>query len=288
MSNDHEDPLRLSYAECAAAFAELFPPQWWTTGALSELAPSGWSESPLRLAFHPTLEQVYEEAVHAHRNIRSLLKSGQPARPEPTFAEIQAEYRETPLEPAREIRELLGRCVWDVFSDNHEVVAPDGRIFDLGSFRAAGGFIAEELNRMQNQSHYDYIDFFLGTIWLASRVDLTPVYTVIFRRLKERGFDWVYHFPRLMLVDMRPLRDALQQQSEPEWINYSPEESLARQQADEKHDAELAEMRESLDQGYREAVQQARHLPPPWIVLAYRTVYGHDPRGWPPQIDEPS
>jgi len=283
-----EDPLRLSDAECAATLAELFPPQWWTAGALADLAPTGWNESPLRLAFHPTVEQVYEEAVHAHRNIQSLMKSDQPARPEPTLAEIKAEYRETPLEPAREVRELLGRCLWDIFSDNHEVISPDGRVFDIGSFRASGGFIAEELNRIQSQSHYDYMDFFMGTIWLGGRVDLTPAYTLIFRRLRERGFDWVYHFPRLMLIDMRPLRDALKEQSEPEWTGYSPEESLAQQRDDEEHDAELAKMRESLDEGYREAVEKARRLPPPPTVSAYRTVHGHNPRGWPPQVDEPS
>ncbi len=288
MTYGNEDSCRLSDAECAATFAKLFPPEYWAAGALAELAPSGWDQSPLRLAFHPTVEQVYEESVRIHRNIESFFRRDEPARPEPTQAEIQAEYRETPLEPEREVRELLGRCLWDIFSNNHEVVAPDGRIVDTGSFRASGGFIADYLNEMQGQSRYDYMDFYMGTIWVSGRVDLTPVYTMIFRRLKEQGFDWVYHFPRLMLVDMRPLREALEDKSaEPEWTNYSPEEAFAKEQADREHDAEVAEMRESLDEGYREAVEESQRHPPSATVSAYQTVYGHDPRGWPPEVDEP-
>lgn len=32
---------------------------------------------------------------------------------------------------------------WDVFSDNHEVIAADGRVADIGSFRGASAFRAE-------------------------------------------------------------------------------------------------------------------------------------------------
>jgi hypothetical protein len=283
---NHDDPLRLSDAECEAAFAKLFPPEYWTDTALRELAPEGWDQSPLRLAFHPTVEQVYEETVRIHRNVESFLKSDKPRSPEPTFAEIEAGHRETPVEPEREVRELLGRSLWDIYSDNHEVVAPDGRIVDTGSFRGSGGFIADYLNGIQTESRYDYMDFYMGTIWVSGRVDLTPVYTMIFRRLKEHGFDWVYHFPRLMLFDLRPLKEELEEKSEPEWLNYSPEAAFAKEKAGEEHDAEVAKMRESLDEGYREAVKESRHRPPPPRIVAYRTVYGHDPRGWPPKADE--
>ena len=43
-------------------------------------------------------------------------------------------------------------------------------------------------------------------------------------------------------------------------------------------------LRESLDAGYREAVEAARHAPPPATVRAYQAVYGHFPRGWPPEV----
>jgi hypothetical protein len=45
------------------------------------------------------------------------------------------------------ITELVGLCLWDTFSDNHEVIAADGRLSDIGSFRGAGAFIDEHLTR---------------------------------------------------------------------------------------------------------------------------------------------
>jgi hypothetical protein len=48
-----------------------------------------------------------------------------------------------------------------------------------------------------------------------------------------------------------------------------------------QHDRELAELRELPDEGYREAIEEALNAPPP-TARAYRAVYGHSPRGWPP------
>ena len=102
------------------------------------------------------------------------------------------------------MRELLGRSLWDIFSDNHEVIAPQGKILDIGSFRGAAGFIADYLNGLVAEARYDYMDFYLGSLWLPGSVDLSPVYAFIFKRLKDQGFNWLYHFPRLSLIDMRP------------------------------------------------------------------------------------
>jgi hypothetical protein len=49
--------------------------------------------------------------------------------------------------------------------------------------------------------------FYMGTIWISQRADLTPVYAMIFRRLKPIGADWVYHFPELGLVEFAPADD---------------------------------------------------------------------------------
>ena len=169
-----------------------------------------------------------------------------------------------------------------MFSDSHEVVGPDGRVLDLGSFRASGGFLAEILNRQTGADHYDYLNFYMGTIWVAQRADLTPVYRMIFGRLRGRHLDWIYHFPRFYAVDLRPLKEALDQKDEPDWLNYSPSEALAQEEEQQGHDRKLAELRESLDQGYREAIEEALKAPPPATVRAYETVYGRFPRGWPP------
>jgi hypothetical protein len=275
--------------ECAAIFDRLFPQGFAGDDVLTEIAPDSWERSPLLAVFHPSVEQIFQERVQMHENLQSLWrhrrKGDRPASPPPTREEVERNFHPSPVETAREVRELVGLCVWDVFSDNHEVVGADGRVVDLGSFRATGGFLADYLNGQIGRAEYDYMSFYLGTIWVAQRADLTPVYKMIFRRLKAWRLDWIYHFPRLQLVDLRPLRDALKRDEGPEWVNYDPAEALAKEQEDKERDRELAEMRVSLDEGFHEAVEEARQGPPPTTVAAYRSVFGRCPRGWPPRCD---
>jgi len=42
------------------------------------------------------------------------------------------------MEPERELQELVGRCLWDIFCHSHDVIAEVGRTLDLGSMRSAG------------------------------------------------------------------------------------------------------------------------------------------------------
>lgn len=169
------------------------------------------------------------------------------------------------MEPDREVRELVARCLWDVFSDNHEVIAANGAVVDIGSFRGAGQFLADLLNQEIGASEYDYLDFYMGTVWVADRADLTPVYAMIFRRLQACGYDWEYAFPRLYAVEL----------GAPENDSPDPVEAVTREQ-------ERAELRELLEAGHREALEAAKDRPPPETVEAYRRVYGSFPRGWPP------
>jgi hypothetical protein len=273
-----------SDVELEAEFDRLFPQGFAGPDVLQELAPTGWENSPLLAAFHPSLAQVYEEALRLHRNLCTMRAPNdqRPLPPEPTLDEVNRDFREHPIETEREVRELVGDCLWDVFSDGHEVIGPDSRVLNLGSFRASGGFLAEILNRQTDSDHYDYLNFYMGTAWIAHRADLTPVYRMIFRRLRRRQLDWDYHFPRLYAVDLRPLKEAIDQEHEPDWLNYSPSEALAKEQEQEEQDKNLSELRESLDAGYREAVEEALKRPPPATVRAYEAVYGFLPRGWPP------
>ena len=200
------DPLdreRLTDDECVAMFRRLFPRGLAGENVLAEIAPEGWERSPLVAVFHPSVEQVYREAPRVHRNMARLAgpRRQQPASPEPTLDEIRRTWRDEPVDRDREVRELVGRCLWDVFSDNHEVIAHDGRVVDIGSFRGAGGFIADLLNGELGARRYDYLDFYMGTFWADDRADLTPVFTAIFRRLAAHGCDWTYTFPRIYLVD---------------------------------------------------------------------------------------
>jgi hypothetical protein len=318
-------------AELKAEFAALFPQGWAGPDVLAEIAPEGWEKSPLAAVFHPSVEKAYEEQLRLHRNLANFpgRKPDAEMPPEPTFEEIQAEHDTGPIEPARECQELVGRCLWDVFSDNHDVLAEDGQALELGSQRASGGFLAEVLNsqggppppprpempaeleeklfpksddskvqamiaemrrEMFGDGGYSYLDFYMGTSMVSDRADLTPVYEMIFRRLKARGLDWKYSFPRLHLVDMRHLKRRLDEEKrleagQAEFEDYDPEASLAEEKADREHDAELAEMREKLDEGHREAVAAARDAEPPTTVRAYRRVYGDFPNGWPPEVE---
>ncbi len=122
--------------------------------------------SPLLAASHPSVEQVYRESIRLHRNLERLAgprRTG-PAPPEPTLEEIRERRHDEPVDREREVRELVGRCLWDVFSDNHDVIAADGREVHLGSFRGAGDFIADLLNGEVGSRQYDYMDLFMGTI----------------------------------------------------------------------------------------------------------------------------
>ncbi|MCF8232478.1 MAG: hypothetical protein K9J27_09850 [Bacteroidales bacterium] len=76
----------------------------------------------------------------------------------------------------------FGLAVYDMFSNNHEVIGEDGKIYDFGSMRGSGTFIADFFNDnfSDNAGKYDSMDFFMGTIWINGRGDLTPFYEYIF------------------------------------------------------------------------------------------------------------
>ena len=134
---------RLNEAHCWTLFNQLFPQGLGDPSLLDELAPTGWDRSPLLRVFHPTLEQLYEESVRIHANLQSFFAPGGGPRddPAPTLEEVRRSRRDEPVRPREECADLLGRCLWDIFSDNHEVFTAEGTLVDLGSFRASAGFM---------------------------------------------------------------------------------------------------------------------------------------------------
>ena len=119
-----ENQNRLTDVAAHALLDRLFPLGVAGPDVLAELAPAGWDQSPLLACFHPSADQRREESRQFERNLlrlRALMS------------------RRTGTEGA-EIAELIGMCLWDVFSDNHEVVTADGRVADIGSFRGASAF----------------------------------------------------------------------------------------------------------------------------------------------------
>jgi hypothetical protein len=149
-----------SYSDEAlhAEFDGLFPDGFAGEDVFHELAPGGWTTSPLVAVFHPSVDQLYEQTLVMHRNLASLRRpdDDSPPSPEPTREAIVSEYREHPIEPEAEVRVLVGQCLWDIFSDGHEVIAvADGRVLDLGSFRYAGGVLADVANRQTGTTQDD-------------------------------------------------------------------------------------------------------------------------------------
>jgi hypothetical protein len=177
--------------------------------------------------------------------------------------------------------DLLGRCLWDVFSDNNEVFTTEGAVVDLGSFRASAGLIADFRSRQRwddsRTGAWDYLDFYMGTFGLPDEVDAGPVYDLIFTRMRNVELDWRYVHPRLHVMDLGELRDAPD-----ELDSYDPSEAAARQLERQRREDELAALRASFDEAYRRSVEAARAGPPSAIVQSYRRVYGRMPAGWPP------
>jgi hypothetical protein len=280
---------RLTDAELREFFDRLFPHGFAGTDVLTEVAPEGWKKSPLLACFHPSVEKMFEERVQMHRNIEELIgmrREQEPAnpelapKPEPTLEEVRADWQDKPIATHEEGTELVALCLWDVFSNSHDVIAADGRVADIGSFRGAARFLVEYLTGPNDDLwSLDYCRFYLGTIWISDRADLTPVYAMIFRRLRSLGTDWEFHFPQLGIVDLSPQREQLEK---PKPEEYSPSEAFGKEQEERERQEELERVRAELAEGNAQAWRAALDGPPPATVRAYQAVHGRDPKGWPP------
>jgi len=294
------NPNELTEQEAYAFLESLFPGGLKDPALIAELCPDGWENSPLFACYHPSPEVLYEEHLRFSRNIKSLFRpkrqsAGEnlpapPEEPEPTFEEFLAKHPPqaktiTPETAIHEPAELLGLCLWDVFSDNHDVIAADGRIVHLGSFRGSAGMISDffaqpsretcEENDWWDLRGDGYLDFYMGTSWVGSRADLTPAYELIFRKLQAMGADWRYSFPRIHLIDFGP------REPDPD-APYDPSAAL-QQEAERKARAEeTVKMRRQLDRDVKAAKRRARTGPPPTTVRAYQNIFHRFPQGWPP------
>jgi hypothetical protein len=277
----------MSEAEMHALFDRLFPRGFAGQDVLDKIAPEGWERSPLLACFHPSIERIFEERLLMRRNLEELRRmrrrhngsATDVSSPEPTLEDVWKEYQPSPVDQDAEVTELVGLCLWGTFSDNHEVVAADGRLADIGSFRGAGAFIDEHLTRDRDGwREGDYMRFYMGTIWIGQRADLAPVYTMIFSRLRAVGADWVYHFPELGIVEL-PSRD---EEPAPSAPGYSVSQSAVAELNAQHRRAGVQRFRAELEGAKARAREEALDREPPATVRAYRQVYGRDPRGWPP------
>lgn len=281
--------------EALAFLGRMFPGGLKAPALLAELCPDGWEKSPLTACFHPPPERQYEEHLAFRRNLawlRSLPKkpgtvTDEPEEePEKSYEEFLREMAVREWKPQKadlteEPAELLGLCLWDVFSDNHEVIAADGRVVELGSFRGSAGMIADFFERGSIPTHdagwcggFDYMRFYMGTAMISGRADLTPAYRLIFSRLKRLGATWRYTFPRLHVIDFGP--------REEKESSYDPSAAIARETERKKRADELRRMKRQLDRDAMSAKREARSGDPPATVRAWQEVHGRFPEGWPP------
>ena len=262
----------MSEAELHAMFDRLFPGGVAGRDVLDDIAPEGWERSPLLACFHPSIERVLEERVLVRRNLEKLRRIIGPRDagnapdpvPELTLEDVRRDFEPSAVQQDDEVTELVGLCLWDTFSNNHDVIAADGRLAHIGSFRGAAAFIDEHLTRGRDGLYEgDYLRFYMGTIWIAQRADLTPVYAMIFSRLKAIGADWIYSLPELGIVELPSKND-------------DAELDAGRGRA------EVQRLRTELEEANARAREDALDREPPATVRAYRQVYGRNPRGWPP------
>lgn len=292
------NPNELTDSEAFAFLESLFPGGLKDPGLIAVLCPDGWEKSPLFTCYHPAPEVIYQEQLRFSINLKSLFdwkkrkaENDAPALPEePTFEEFLAKHppEKNPITPETAIHEpaeLLGLCLWDVFSDNHKVIAADDRVVHLGSFRGSAGMISDFFEKSfrdkideispWNDRGYGYLDFYLGTSWVGGRADLTPAYELIFRRLKSAGADWRYSFPRIHLMDLGP------REPDPS-APYDPSSAIQKEAEDRTRAEETEKLRRQLAHDVQTAKRKARTGPPPITVQAYQNIFHRFPPGWPP------
>lgn len=176
---------------------------------------------------------------------------------------------------------LAGLCLWDILSDNHDLIFPDQRVVHLGSFRAAAGIISDFVAGewpIGFRSGEDYLEFYMGTWAIKNRSALKPIYRHIFSRLRECGLDWKYSFPQLQVIRLKVQED----QAEEDFEGYDPSASFAAEQKERAENEQYAHIQEKLEKLHQESIERARSKPPPETVQAYFEVFGKWPSGWPP------
>lgn len=261
--------------------ARLFPGGLGDLELLAEVCPDGWENSPLRLAFHPGPERLYDEHCAFMNNMKNFSRSPEPQELLPTYEEYLATEITGPPSlggPLEEWTELLGDCLWDVISNNHDLILATGERVDFGSFRMVSALIDQFIIGETLSDAWDCGDstrFYMGTSFVSGRTDLTPVYRLIFQRLRAVDCRWCYSFPQIYVTRFEKPEEA---------GDYDPSRGFAAEQERLKQEEEDMKLQDQLDADVVENKRQAWDKAPPEIVQAYQEVFSEDPVGWPPDI----
>ncbi len=118
---------------------------------LQQVAPNGFSLSELVQVYHPLPKQQYKEYRHFQLQLISLqkrLKKLVTAEPTKSYEAFLHDLETTPADEQFEMVSIFGSCLWNIFSNNHTVFNQNGEAYDLGSWRGAGGSIADVINKL--------------------------------------------------------------------------------------------------------------------------------------------
>ncbi|MHC4886843.1 MAG: hypothetical protein ACYTGH_17340 [Planctomycetota bacterium] len=279
-----------------ALFRGLFPHGFSGKDVVAELSIVDWNNSPYVVFLHPSRERAYSEYIQM---CNSLGRFGSSPKDHLSYEAYCLEYPDdcerNVYKQDQELADLIGMCCWDIFSDNHDVIDPSGARISIGSFRGAGSFLAEFADTGFGEEDAEYTDdcctwvrdrfdhmrFYMGTVWIRGRGDLTPLYRLIFRRMKASGLDWHFSFPHLGVVDLSGLADG-SREKDADWVDYDPAECLRRERERREEREKVARMESELAAAEEESRAEARREEPPETVQAYRSVYRRLPEGWPP------
>jgi hypothetical protein len=270
-----ENHLNKSDSECKALLSLIFnnAPDWQR-----RIAPKGWVNSEYIFLLHPTPQQQQKEHITITDNLNKLSKKKESEQKHLDISEFKQDDL-TEISEFEEFQFILGLCVYDIFSNNHEVIGDDNKVYDLGSMRGSGRFIAEFLNdRIENPKKYDYIDFYMGTVWIEGRGNLIPFYEFVFEKLKQASCDWKYSFPKLMLIDFNENADPSDNQN---MADYRPEQALQKKFESAEKEMQAKKIQDELDKAYQEEYEEAKYKPLYPIVQAYKNIYGVLPYGHP-------
>ncbi len=167
-------------------FQLMFPTGPAGSDVVERLAPEGWRASSLRFAFHPDRGRMTKEQLKTEQELHG-------SRPGQAMKRLTTGRRAHASDEV-ECAELVALCFQNLLTE-HELLDAEGVPRWMDTWRGTGGSLADWVNQALNISRYDYIDFYMGAYYVAHRTDLTPVYELIFSRLRQIDWDWYYLDP---------------------------------------------------------------------------------------------
>ncbi|MFC1482708.1 hypothetical protein ACFL56_00440 [Candidatus Margulisiibacteriota bacterium] len=185
--------------------------------SIPKLIPKTFEKSDIYRVLNPTPKQQYKEAVRLYKVTKKWKNPIDKPRRKKYRGQVYPNKKHSDKEIIEQMIYLTGMCIWDIFSDNNEVISNNNKVYDLGSFRGTAGEIAEFINNFYEEyippffvGHYDYCDFYMGTLWIGQRADIAPIYKIIFKTIKSWEADWrLFSFVKIKLKSKKWLKSPI-------------------------------------------------------------------------------